>query len=315
MSHDAILTLDSVTKAFPIKSDWRGRPTSFAHALNGVSLTMYAGKTLGILGESGCGKSTLAMILAGLSTPTTGALTAHGASTNRVSIVLQDPNASLDPRMKIWRIITEPVFLAEKRSKDELRALAGKLLEQVGLRADQIDRYAHEFSGGQRQRIAIARALSNEPEIIVLDEPTSALDISVQAQILNLLIQLQNDRGLSYVLISHDVSVVRHFTDTVAVMYLGQVVETGLSCDIFANPSHPYTRLLLDAVPEIGMGANAATPLDNTELPSNRSLPKGCFLQGRCPLEQAGCDAPQQLVTLDTGQDHHVRCQLAGAPR
>lgn len=299
-----VIALEDVFVSFPTARDWRGRITSHAHALNGVSLRVEPGRTLGVLGESGCGKSTLAQVMTGLLKPTTGTV-AGQLGANKVSIVLQDPNTSLDPRMPVWRIITEPVFLHQSLARDACRTMAADLLEKVGLRAEHLDRYPHEFSGGQRQRIAIARALSSQPEIIILDEPTSALDVSVQAQILNLLLELQADKGLAYVFISHNVSVIRHFCDDVAVMYLGQIVEQGPAATVFAECAHPYTRTLLDAVPKIGQG-RATAKLDETELPSNRVLPTGCFFQNRCPQAGTGCNLPQ--ILRDAGKPHVVRC-------
>lgn len=298
------IELQDIQVRFPAGRDWRGRTTSYAHALNGVSLSVERGHTLGVLGESGCGKSTLAQVMTGLLRPSAGQV-AGVSGTDRISIVLQDPNSSLDPRMPVWKIVTEPVFLHQTPGRENLRAMAADLLVKVGLRPEHIDRYAHEFSGGQRQRIAIARALSSQPEIIILDEPTSALDISVQAQILNLLMELQRERGLAYVMISHNVSVIRHFCDAVAVMYLGQIVEQGPSAEVFAAPGHPYTRLLLGAVPRIGQG-RASARLDDTELPSNRTLPTGCFFRSRCAHAGAGCELPQPLRTLSAG--HRLRC-------
>ena len=300
----AIIGLDDIFVRFAAGHDWRGRVTSHAHALNGVSLGVQRGRTLGILGESGCGKSTLAQVMTGLLQPTSGKVVGK-LGADRVSIVLQDPNSSLDPRMPVWRIVTEPVFLHTAPGQAALRQMAADLLSKVGLRPEHIDRYPHEFSGGQRQRIAIARALSSQPEIIILDEPTSALDVSVQAQILNLLLALQAERGLAYVFISHNVSVIRHFCDEVAVMYLGQIVEQGPAAAVFGQPAHPYTRTLLDAVPKIGLG-RASASLDETELPSNRILPTGCFFRNRCPNAAEGCDDPQPLRTLPDG--HLTRC-------
>ena len=299
------IELQDIAVRFAAGRDWRGRVTSHAHALNGVSLRIERGRTIGILGESGCGKSTLAQVMTGLLAPTSGRV-AGVQGADRISIVLQDPNSSLDPRMPVWKIITEPVFLHQSAGRDHLRAMAADLLVKVGLRPEHVDRYPHEFSGGQRQRIAIARALSSQPEIIILDEPTSALDVSVQAQILNLLMELQAERGLAYVFISHNVSVIRHFCDEVAVMYLGQIVEQGPSASLFAAPGHPYTRLLLGAVPRIGTG-RASAALDETELPSNRNLPGGCFFRNRCAFAETGCEAPQPLRPLAGGRG--LRCR------
>jgi peptide/nickel transport system ATP-binding protein len=300
----AAIALDDIHVSFPTGRDWRGRVISHAHALNGVTLTVQRGRTLGILGESGCGKSTLAQVMTGLLAPTHGKVTGQ-LGADKVSIVLQDPNTSLDPRMPVWRIITEPVFLHRPLAREACRQMAAGLLEKVGLRPEHIDRYPHEFSGGQRQRIAIARALSSQPEIIILDEPTSALDVSVQAQILNLLLALQAERGLAYVVISHNVSVIRHFCDDVAVMYLGQIVEQGPARAVFDRCAHPYLRTLLESVPKIGQG-KAQGELDETELPSNRNLPKGCFFQNRCAHNGPGCETRQALRSLS--DIHLSRC-------
>ncbi|AOU96756.1 peptide ABC transporter ATP-binding protein [Acidihalobacter yilgarnensis] len=314
---DAPLTVTGLQIRYPVKRDWLGRPRAYAHALNGIDLSVARGETLGIVGESGCGKSTLAQALIGLVTPSSGHVRVAGMSSTGglqpVQIVFQDPNASLDPRMRVWRIITEPVFLRSRHSRAELRRMAAALAEQVGLRAEHIDRYAHEFSGGQRQRIAIARALASEPEIIVLDEPTSALDVSVQAQILNLLLSLQQRQNLTYVLISHDVSVIRHMADRVAVMYLGQIVEIGPARSVLGEPRHPYTRLLCESVPRVDSGSAPDLPAETTELPSNRTLPSGCFFRERCPSAAAGCERPQALATLAYDTAHAVRCHLVHA--
>lgn len=219
---DVLLELDSVHVNFAARKNWLGRVTEQVHALNGLDLQIRRGETLGIVGESGCGKSTLAQLLMGMLKPSIGACQrAHHAG--GMQMVFQDPLSSLDPRLPVWRIITEPVWVQKRSSERERRQLAEDLALQVGIRPEYLDRLPHAFSGGQRQRIAIARALSSDPDIIVLDEPTSALDISVQAQILNLLVTLQQQRNLTYVLISHNVSVVRHMSDRVAVMYLGRL--------------------------------------------------------------------------------------------
>lgn len=223
------------------------------HALNGLDLQIRQGETLGIVGESGCGKSTLAQLLMGMLKPSQGSYSRRGDKQhNGMQMVFQDPLSSLDPRLPVWRTITEPVWIQKRSPERERRMLAEDLAQQVGIRPEYLDRLPHAFSGGQRQRIAIARALSSEPDVIVLDEPTSALDISVQAQILNLLVSLQARRNLTYVLISHNVSVVRHMSDRVAVMYLGQIVELGDAQRVLTQPAHPYTRLLLDSVPKTG---------------------------------------------------------------
>ena len=303
-----ILELTDVRVRFPVSNDWLGRPRGYAHALNGIDLQVRAGETLGIVGESGCGKSTLAQVLMGLVAPSSGALSwangNKGQGSSNVQIVFQDPQSSLNPRLPIWRIITEPLYARGMRSREQMRDIASKVAAQVGIRPEYLDRFAHQFSGGQRQRIAIARALSSDPDIIVLDEPTSALDISVQAQILNLLAELQRARNLTYILISHNVSVVRHMSDRVAVMYLGQIVELGSAAQVLDQPRHPYTRLLFEAVPRLGVPLRAEQVAAPTELPVNRNLPQGCVFRERCSLSTDGCQQPQ---ALETGVRCHVQ--------
>jgi peptide/nickel transport system ATP-binding protein len=313
MTHSPLLVLDGVSVRFPVGMDWLGRPTAHVHALNGIDIAVETGEVLGVVGESGCGKSTLANVLTRLVKPTAGSLAWTAAARQRLQIVFQDPQSSLDPRLPVWRIITEPVFLREHRTAVDLKRLAGDLAEQVGLRREQVRRYPHEFSGGQRQRIAIARALSAQPDVIVLDEPTSALDVSVQAQILNLLADLRHTGGLTYILISHNISVVRHFCDRIAVMYLGQIVELGPAADVLARPAHPYTRLLLDSVPAIGRPLDRGAAIVDTELPSNRRLPAGCFFRDRCPFVVDGCERPQSLAPFSgpTADNHLARCHRA----
>jgi peptide/nickel transport system ATP-binding protein len=309
-----LLAVNDLHVRFPVSRDWLGRPERFAHVLNGVTLSVSRGQTLGIVGESGCGKSTLAHVLTGLIPPGSGSVqvaAGRGNAGRPVQIVFQDPNSSLDPRMRVWRVITEPVFLRRKINRAELHTLAERLAVQVGLRAEHVERYTHEFSGGQRQRIAIARALSSDPEVIILDEPTSALDVSVQAQILNLLLDLQHRQGLTYVFISHDVSVIRHMADRVVVMYLGQIFEIGTARDVLSAPRHPYTQLLLESVPRVAAGEAPAVPADTSELPSNRNLPGGCFFRERCPRAAAGCEKPQRLGRLIDLPNHEVRCHRA----
>lgn len=306
-----ILGLDDVRVHYPVGNDWLGRPKGVAHALNGIDLQVRAGETLGVVGESGCGKSTLAQLLMGLIKPTSGQLqwVYNNASERRsnVQIVFQDPQSSLDPRLPVWKVITEPLFVQRDAPRRDMRAIAARVADQVGIRTEYLDRFPHQFSGGQRQRIAIARALSSDPDIIVLDEPTSALDISVQAQILNLLAELQRSRDLTYILISHNVSVVRHMADRVAVMYLGQIVELGSAAEVLERPRHPYTRLLLDAVPRLGVPLDDSQASAPTELPGNRKLPTGCFFRDRCPKATAGCEKPQ---ALSAAGDVSVRCHL-----
>ena len=302
---EVLLELDSVHVNFPARKNWLGRVTEQVHALNGMDLRIHRGETLGVVGESGCGKSTLAQLLMGMLKPSTGACQRANAA-GGMQMVFQDPLSSLDPRLPVWLIITEPVWVQQRRSERERRQLAETLAQQVGIRAEYLDRLPHAFSGGQRQRIAIARALSSDPDIIVLDEPTSALDISVQAQILNLLVALQQQRNLTYVLISHNVSVVRHMSDRVAVMYLGQIVELGPADQVLSQPRHPYTQLLLDSVPRTGEPLDEDLALRKTDLPGNRHLPDGCYFRDRCPLAMQGCERPQPLQPAAEGRS--VRC-------
>nr|WP_113867595.1 ABC transporter ATP-binding protein [Brenneria salicis]NMN92082.1 peptide/nickel transport system ATP-binding protein [Brenneria salicis ATCC 15712 = DSM 30166]RBP61167.1 peptide/nickel transport system ATP-binding protein [Brenneria salicis ATCC 15712 = DSM 30166]RLM30192.1 peptide ABC transporter ATP-binding protein [Brenneria salicis ATCC 15712 = DSM 30166] len=310
MMKEALMELQDVRVRFPASYNWLGKPKSYVHALNGLDLKIMRGETLGIVGESGCGKSTLAQLLMGLQQPSGGELNRarQGGSWfgSGMQMVFQDPQSSLDPRLPVWRIITEPVYVQKRNSVADRRELAALLAEQVGIRRAYLDRLPHEFSGGQRQRISIARALSSEPDIIVLDEPTSALDISVQAQILNLLVTLQRQRNLTFVLISHNVSVVRHMSDRVAVMYLGQIVELGPAQQVLTQPQHPYTRLLLDSVPQAGRLLDDGQVDRKGELPSNRNLPSGCFFRERCPYAGEGCQLPQTLSMTSSGTA--VRC-------
>ncbi len=313
-SEQPLLALEDVEVRYRVTSGWFGGAD--VYAVNGVSLSVAEGETLGIVGESGCGKSTLGQAIVGLTPITAGSIrlkgTDRGQSNTHIQIIFQDPQSSLDPRLPVWRLITEPLHIRGGYSRKQLIDRATELAVSVGLRPEQIDRYPHEFSGGQRQRIAIARALAVEPELLVLDEPTSALDVSVQAQIVNLLLTLQTERRLSYALISHDVSLVRHVADGVAVMYLGQIVEAGPAQDVLDRPRHPYTKTLLDAVPSFERPLATIAPRAG-ELPSNRKLPKGCYFRERCPSATTGCELPQVLKAVDGTRT--VRCHLVtGAP-
>lgn len=307
---EAVLTLDDIHVRFPVKRNWRGQARTWAHALNGVDLTVRRGETLGVVGESGCGKTTLAQVLMGLQQPTQGQLRwKNDRGQPNVQIVFQDPQSSLDPRLPVWKIITEPSYVKGESQESVMRARASRLAQQVGLSPDYLNRYPHEFSGGQRQRIAIARALASDPDVIVLDEPTSALDISVQAQIINLLFTLQREHQLTYILISHNVSVIRHMSNRIAVMYLGQIVELGDTAQVLARQRHPYTRLLLDAVPVLGAPLPESGAQAIPELPGNRVLPTGCFFLDRCVFRKQGCEQQQQLKPVSTETPmHSVRC-------
>ncbi|WP_255167659.1 ABC transporter ATP-binding protein [Natrononativus amylolyticus] len=294
-----------------------GEEPTAVRAVDGVSFDIYEGETLGLVGESGCGKSTTGETLLRLQEPTDGRVEFEGrnvyemedgaltAFRKEAQVVFQDPFSSLDPRMTIGQIVRQPLDVHEIGTKAERTERVQELLERVGLSADQFDRYPHEFSGGQRQRIGIARALALEPEFLVLDEPTSALDVSVQAQVLNLLDDLQDEFDLTYLLISHDLSVIRHVCDRVAVMYLGEIVEIGPVEEIFDEPKHPYTQALLESVPR---ASTAEKDRDRATLagdvPSPRNPPSGCRFRTRCPMvippDDLEIDQPtyRELMTL-----------------
>ena len=273
-----------------------GQEPVAVRAVDGVSFDVYEGETLGLVGESGCGKSTTGETLLRLQEPTEGVVEFEGRNVydldgdellefrRQAQVVFQDPFSSLDPRMTIGAIVRQPLDVHEVGTKEERQERVEDLLERVGLSADQLDRYPHEFSGGQRQRIGIARALALEPEFVVLDEPTSALDVSVQAQVLNLLDDLQDEFDLTYLLISHDLSVIRHVCDRVAVMYLGELVEVGPATEIFAEPKHPYTQALLESVPRASTDErHREIETLSGDVPSPRNPPSGCRFRTRCP--------------------------------
>jgi oligopeptide/dipeptide ABC transporter ATP-binding protein len=281
-----LIALDGIRVDFPV-----GRRV--LRAVADVSLEVAPGETLALVGESGSGKSTLGNVVAGLQRPTAGTVRFRGARPDKTSqraiqIIFQDPFGALDPRMPVSAIIAEPLLIQRIGTGRERAARAGELAEQVGLPRDALNRYPHEFSGGQRQRIAIARALAPDPALIVADEPLSALDVSIQSQILNLLRALQQARGLAYLFISHDLAVVNHLADRVAVLYLGRLVEVAARADLFATPSHPYTQALLAAVPRIGRRHRRAVAIHG-EMPSPIDPPPGCVFHTRCPKAQEVC--------------------------
>jgi len=257
-------------------------PRRLLRAVDRVSFEVAQGETLALVGESGCGKSTVARLIARLYAPSEGSIEFRG---RRLQMIFQDPYASLNPRWRVRTIIEEPMRFLDGGGKP-----VAELLRQVGLSPDDAERYPHEFSGGQRQRISIARALAGEPELLICDEPTSALDVSVQAQILNLMAELQQRLGLTYLFISHNLAVVSLVADRVGVMYLGRIVELANASELFARPRHPYTRMLLDAVPDLGMTGKPRTPVRG-EVPNPLAPPTGCAFHPRCPYANARCQA------------------------
>ena len=298
-----------------------GRPRRAVHALNAVRLDVVRGETLGIVGESGCGKSTLARTIARLIEPQHGQVRFEGtdishlhgkalrAYNRRVQMIFQDPYGSLNPRMTVRQMLSEALAVHRMRPSPEIAGRVAELLGLVQLPADAVDRYPHEFSGGQRQRIGIARALAVEPDVIVADELVSALDVSVQAQVVNLLLELQERLRLTIVFVAHDLRLVRHISHRVAVMYLGAVVELGRTENIFTSPQHPYTRTLLDAAPDLDPGRRRRTAAARGELPSPFDIPTGCPFHTRCPLAFARCATERPALQQRT-ENHQAACHL-----
>ncbi|HVX46526.1 MAG TPA: dipeptide ABC transporter ATP-binding protein [Mycobacteriales bacterium] len=325
---DPVLQIRDLVKHFPLT-----RGILFKHqvgaikAVDGVNAELYDGETLGLVGESGCGKSTLARLLMALERPTSGQVLFHGedifglsgaalrALRRRIQIILQDPYTSLNPRMTVGDIVAEPFEIhRDVAPKDSVRGRVRELLEVVGLDPDHLGRYPHQFSGGQRQRFGIARALALRPEVIICDEPVSALDVSVQAQVINLLAELQSEFGLSYVFIAHDLSVVRHVSDRVAVMYLGRLVETGTHAEIYDRPTHPYTQALLSVIPQpdpTPRGTRREILLEG-DVPSPADPPSGCRFRTRCFKAESVCaDAEPELIARPDSP-HPSACHFAG---
>jgi oligopeptide transport system ATP-binding protein len=324
---DLVLETRDLVKHFPIT---RGvvvrKKVGAVRAVDGVDLQLRRGETLGVVGESGCGKSTLAKLLVGLERPTSGSVIVRDEEMTRlagpalrrarrnIQMVLQDPYTSLNPRMTVGDIIGEPFEIhPDVVPKEGRRRAVQELLDVVGLNPDHVNRYPHQFSGGQRQRIGIARALALRPEIIVCDEPVSALDVSIQAQVINLLERLQREFALSYIFIAHDLSVVRHISDRVAVMYLGKIVETGYHMAIYEQPSHPYTQALLSAVPVPDprlRGRRNQIALDG-DVPSPADPPSGCRFRTRCWKAQDLCAQQEPVLQIRQRSPHPTACHYA----
>lgn len=323
-----ILTVDRLKKHYPVRGGVLGGRIGAVRAVDGVSFSVERGKTFGLVGESGCGKSTLGRAVMRLEDPTDGQVLFEGRDLARASrdelfrfrreiqMIFQDPYSSLNPRMTIGEIVREPLVVHRIGTRTEQVQKVRDLLATVGLTGEMLGRYPHEFSGGQRQRIGVARALALEPKLVIADEPVSALDVSVQSQVLNLMVRLQQERGLTYVFISHDLSVVKHVSDTVAIMYLGRIVEQGSVQRIFEQPAHPYTRALLEAVPNPDPRHQRNFVPVQGEAPSPMSPPPGCPFHPRCRFVIDDCRSlvpPLAPVAQDGGGEHLAACIRAGA--
>ncbi|MCF7810652.1 ATP-binding cassette domain-containing protein [bacterium] len=318
---DTLLKVEGLQKYFPIYKGLLGRIVGYIKAVDGVSLTVKAGKTLGLVGESGCGKTTTGRSIIRLIEPTAGSVIFDNQEITdlrgedlrhvrrRMQIVFQDPYSSLNPRITIGGMIAEILRFHKIVPKSQVKDKVAEILDNVGLSMKFAGRYPHEFSGGQRQRIGIARALSVEPDFIVLDEPVSALDVSIQAQIMNLLDNLQNRLHLAYLFVAHDLSVIEHIADDVAVMYLGRVVEHGSREDVIGNPLHPYTKALLEAVPVPDPDKRSDRKLLKGDVPSPANPPSGCHFHPRCPLAKPVC-SEWEFELKDLGNGRKIACVL-----
>jgi oligopeptide/dipeptide ABC transporter ATP-binding protein len=315
----ALLEVQNLKKYFPVKKGIFSRTVGEVRAVDGVSFTLERGETLGLVGESGCGKTTVGRSILRLIEPTSGEVRFNGRDLLRLSgeelrnmrasfqIIFQDPFSSLDPRMSVGEIIAEPIRNHVASSRGEIKDRVAHLLNRVGLHPSQMSRYPHEFSGGQRQRIGIARALALNPLAIVCDEPVSALDVSIQAQVINLLVELQEEMNLSYLFIAHDLSVVEHISNRVAVMYLGRIAELAKDEELYKNPLHPYTKALLSAVPVPDPDVRKQRIILEGDVPSPLSPPSGCVFHNRCAFRKEICTVEEPPLQ-DEGGGHLVAC-------
>jgi len=319
---DALLKVNNLKKYFPVTKGIFQKITGHIKAVESVSFQINSGKTLGLVGESGCGKTTTGNLIMSLEKPTSGNIYFKGKdillmNKNQkkelcceLQMIFQDPFGSLHPRMNVEKIISEPIRVNKIYKKNQIKDKVCEILELVGLKSDHLKRYPHQFSGGQRQRIGIARALTLRPKLLIADEPVSALDVSIQAQVINLLIELQEKLNLSFLFISHDLSVIQHVSDEVAVMYLGKIVEYGSCSDIFSNPKHPYTKALLSAIPKTTPGKIKNRILLKGDVPSPLNHPQGCNFHTRCiDFKKGICDSISPEL-IDTGNNHKVACVL-----